>query len=71
MNAASFFTDCQTCQGEGYQLIGEGHADEHAVRCTECGGEGRLEVCASCGDAPKIEAGRELCACTKVQQVAA
>ena len=70
MNAALSLADCPTCHGEGFVLVNEGQADESFVRCAECEGSGTLEVCASCGDAPKIEAGREVCPCTRVQVAA-
>ena len=65
MSAAFFtFTDCNACQGEGYQLAGEGHADEHPVCCTECDGEGALEVCARCEHPFTLTQGVETCPCT-------
>ena len=70
MSAALSLTDCPTCQGEGFVFVDEGQPSESPLRCSTCGGSGTLEVCASCGEALTIEAGREVCTCVKVQVAA-
>lgn len=65
MSAAFSLADCPTCQGEGFVFIHEGHTDEALVRCAECDGTGTCEVCAACGEAPTVEAGLEVCPCTR------
>ena len=70
MIAAFFtFTNCKTCQGEGYQLVGEGYTDEHPVCCKECSGEGVLEVCARCEHPLTLIQGVETCPCTHPVEV--
>ena len=57
-------TDCGECQGEGYRLILAGTPVETHLICVTCGGEGKVEVCESCGEVPRIVRGLELCSCT-------
>jgi RecJ-like exonuclease len=69
--------DCPHCQGEGY-LLAFGNArfssqsesyepDEAFELCTQCNGEGKLEVCALCLEPFQIIQGLEACGCDQIQ----
>ncbi len=55
--------DCGACEGEGVRLAYAGTPRETYLVCVTCGGEGKIEVCESCGEVPRVVRGLELCAC--------
>ena len=57
-------TACGACGGEGYQVAYAGTPVETHLVCVTCGGEGKVEVCESCGEMPRVVRGFELCSCT-------
>ena len=69
---------CGFCQGEGTVLsVGRPGSfssgeetflpSETFSECPMCFGEGRLEVCQSCGEPFEVVRGREVCGCAAVQ----
>jgi RecJ-like exonuclease len=70
--------DCSRCQGEGYILVmGQpgrfsSHSetyqpDESFEICSNCKGEGVLEVCTICLESLQILRGLEACHCIQLQ----